>query len=81
MTPQEKLAKLQVGAKLSFTNIPDFISEVVGTEAGENGEVTIYVTHGSEIPTYFTTGLEIDTSKPNTMALDNLEIVEEAPAE
>lgn len=78
MTPEEKLAKLQVGAKVSFANIPDFVTEVVerNEDPGHEGMVAIFVAHGAQEPVFFLTGLEADTSLPNVMALDNFTIIE-----
>jgi len=78
MTPEEKLAKLQVGTKVSFANIPDFITEVVerNEDPGHEGMVAIFVAHGIHDPVFFLTGLEVDTSLPNVMALENFTIIE-----
>jgi len=78
MTPEEKLAKLQVGAKVSFANIPDFITEVVerNEDPGHEGMIAVFVAHGTQEPVFFLTGLEADTSLPNVMSLDNLTIIE-----
>lgn len=76
MSDQQKMTLMTKGAKLRFKDVTGVEGEIIQVDKIEDSNlIKVFVDIPGNEPIFFITGPEPDTSKPNVLLLDQIELI------